>query len=215
MKHLSRQFQIFSVLTFVIMFAAAACTTSGIERSEDLQTALRLVDSDIKIIVVQLEETNASLKELIAPGQPDVRKAYDNFSENSDKIEKMENDFSKHSDMINVSGSTYFSKWDNKNNQYENPEIQERSDERRAELGRIYDEVSKRTTGIKESFHTYASDVNEIQLFMSNDLTTNGIASITPLSNQTVRNGSHLKTELLRLQAAIERTRKEMALAGI
>jgi hypothetical protein len=217
MKHLYKQFQILSVfmLTLITMFAAVACTSSGIERSEDLQTALQLVDSDIKLIVVQIDAIGASLDELIAPGQTDVRKAFDVFTENSSKIEKMEKDFSKHSDRIEVSGSAYFSEWDKKDNQYENPEIQKRSDERRAELGRIYDEVLNFSTGIKEPFQTYTSDIIEIQLYMSNDLTANGIASIAGLSNQTVLNGTYLKTELLNLQAATERAMAEMAQRGI
>ena len=215
MKHSYKKFKNFSVLTLFAIFGAMACTTSGIERSEDLQTALQLVDSDIKIITVQLDAINGSLDELVDSGQADVRKAFDVFTENSSKIEKMESDFAKHSDMVEDSGDTYFSKWDNKQNQYDNPEIQKHSDERRTELGRIFDDVTNNNTGIKETFQTYVSDVNEIQLYLSNDLTTNGIASIASLSNQTVHRGIYLKTELLELKAAIERARTEMAHEGI
>ena len=215
MKHLYKKFKNFSVLTLFAIFGAMACTTSGIERSEDLQTALRLVDNDIEIIVGQLDAINESLDELVDSGQADVRKAFDVFTENSSKIEKMESDFAKHTDMVEASGDTYFSKWDNKQNQYDNPEIQKHSDERRAELGRIFDDVTNNNTVIKETFQTYVSDVNEIQLYLSNDLTTNGIASIASLSNQTVHRGIYLKTELLELKAAIERAREEMAHEGI
>ena len=215
MKHSYKKFKNFSVLTLFAIFGAMACTTSGIERSEDLQTALQLVDSDIKIITVQLDAINGSLDELVDSGQADVRKAFDVFTENSSKIEKMESDFAKHTDMVEASGDTYFSKWDNKQNQYDNPEIQKHSDERRTELGRIFDDVTNNNTGIKETFQTYVSDVNEIQLYLSNDLTTNGIASIASLSNQTVHRGIYLKTELLELKAAIERARTEMAHEGI
>jgi len=215
MKHLYKKFKIFSVSALFAVFGAMACTTSGIERSEDLQTALRLVDNDIEIIVGQLDAINESLDELVDSGQTDVRKAFDVFTENSSKIEKMESDFAKHSDMVEDSGDTYFSKWNNKQNQYDNPEIQKHSDERRAELGRIFDDVTNNHTVIKETFQTYVSDVNEIQLYLSNDLTTNGIASIASLSNQTVHRGIYLKTELLELKAAIERARAEMAHEGI
>jgi hypothetical protein len=215
MKHLHKQFQIISIFTLILIFVAAACTSSGIERSEDLQSALQLVDSDIKIIVVQLDAVGASLDELLVPGQTDVKKAFEVFTENSSKIEKMEKDFALHRDRLEVSGSEYFSKWDNKKNQYDNPEIQKKSDDRRAELGRIYDEVLHNSAGIEETFQTFASDIFEIQLFISNDLTTNGITSIAGLSNQTVRKGEYLKTELLKLQAAIEIARLEMAQTGI
>ncbi len=204
-----------AVLLFVTTFTLAACTTTGMQRSENVQSSMKTVDDDIQDIVVQIESIGTSLNELTKPGQVDVKKAYDVFSNNVSKIAKMENDFSGHADEMTKNGKTYFQEWEKNNNQYDNPDIQRSSDERRAELGEIYDRIAENNKGVKEAFRIYVSDVNEIENYMSNDLTTKGITSIASLSDQTVRNGNMLKNELEKLQSAIEDARSEMTQTGI
>ncbi len=205
---------VIAILLLAIMITAA-CSTTGIQRSEDVQSDMRTMDNDIKLIIVQLDAIGASLDELTKPGQADVKRAFDVFSNNVSKIEKMEKDFSKHADQMTKSGKKYFEAWDKNKNQYDNPEIQRSSDERRAALGKIYDRIDENNVGVKDAFKTYVSDVSEIESFISNDLTTKGITSIASISDRTVRNGSHLKNELANLQSAIEDARAEMTQTGI
>ena len=214
MKRYYKQVNVLAVLFMACTITVAACSTTGMQRSEDVQSTMQTVDDDIKLIVVQLDAIGASLDELTRPGQSDVRKAFDVFSNNVSKIERMERDFSNHADKMTESGKTYFEAWDNRN-QYDNPEIQRSSNERRAALGRTYDKIGENNQGVKEAFRTYVSDVTEIESYMSNDLTTQGITSIASLSDNTVRNGSRLKVELESLQSAIEDARLEMRQSGI
>ncbi len=203
------------VILLAITITATACSTTGIERSEDVQSDLRTVDNDIKLVIVQLDAIGSSLDELTKPGQADVKRAFDVFSKNVSKVEKMEKNFSKHADQMTKSGKTYFEAWDKNKNQYDNPDIQKRSDDRRAALGNIYDRIGEKNKGVKEAFKIYVSDVSEIESYISNDLTTKGITSIESISDRTVRNGSILKNELVNLQSAIEDARAEMTQSGI
>jgi hypothetical protein len=59
------------------------------------------------------------------------------------------------------------------------------------------------------------SDVKDIQVFLSNDLTSKGVDAIAPISRKAVEDGSKLKSALRNLQTAIERARAEMSQAGI
>jgi hypothetical protein len=192
------------------VFAVTACSTTGMQRSEDVQSTMQTVDNEIKLIVVQLEAIGASLDELTKPGQADLKRAFDLFSDNASKIKNMEQDFSKHAAQMEASGKAYFDAWDSDSQQYDNPEIQQQSNERREELGETYDKIAQNNVGVKEAFQTYVSDINEIERFLSNDLTSDGITSITAISDKVVNNGSHLKNELQNLQSAIEEAREKM-----
>lgn len=132
---------LFCLTTF---FAVTACSTTGMQRSEDVQSTMQTVDNDIKEIIVQLDAINSSL------------------------------------------------------------------DERREELGQTYDKIAQNNVGVKQAFQTYVSDINEIERFLSNDLTSEGIDSITRISDNVVNKGSHLKNELQNLQAVIEEARIKM-----
>lgn len=185
------------------------------QRSQDVQSDMQTVDNDIKLIIVQLDAINASLDELTKPGQADVKRAFDVYSKNVSNMEKLEKDFSKHADQMTESGKTYFKEWDENNNQYDNPEIQRNSDERREALGNVYDKIAENSIGVKEAFRLFVSDVTQISSYLSNDLTTKGITSISSLADGTVRNGDQLKNELENLQAAIEDARAEMVQSGV
>jgi hypothetical protein len=203
------------LVCLVTVFTVAACSTTGMQRSEEVQSTMQTVDNDIKLIIVQLDAIGASLDELIKPGQADVKKAFELYSRNVSKIEKMERNFAKHAAEMEASGKTYFAEWDKGGQKYDNPEIQKRSDERRAALGLIYDKIAQNNIGVKEAFRTYVSDVSEIETFLSNDLTSLGVDSISPIANKAVNNGRHLRSELSSLQIAIEDARAEMTQSGM
>lgn len=210
MKKLIESGNISMLFCIATVFAVAACSTTGMQRSEEVQSTMRTVDNDIKKIVVQLDAIGASLDELTKPGQADMKKAFDLFSDNASKIKEMQQDFAKHSSEMEASGKAYFNEWDSEQQNYDNPDIQRKSNERREALGATYDKIALNNIGVKEAFKTYVSDINEIQRFLSNDLTSDGMDSITSTANKVVSNGTHLKDELQNLQAAIEDARAEM-----
>lgn len=210
MKNLITSGNTFLLFCLVTVFAVTACSTTGMQRSEDVQSTMETVDNDISSIIVQLDAIEASLDELTKPGQADLKKAFDLFSDNASKIKEMEEDFANHADQMEASGEAYFEEWDKDIEQYDNPEIQERSEERRAALAETYDKIAQNNVGVKEAFQTYVSDINEIEEFLSNDLTSEGIDSITSIADEVLYNGSRLKSELQNLQSAIEEARIEM-----
>lgn len=215
MKNFTTTGSAITVLLLAATFTVTACSTTGMQRSEEVQSTMKTVDNDIKLIVVQLDAIGASLDELTKPGQQDVKRAFDVYSKNVSRIEKMEKDFTKHADKMTESGKIYFEAWDKDKNQYDNPELQRSSDERRVALGEIYDRIAENNKGVKEAFRTYVSDVSQINDYMSNDLTTKGITSVASMTDKTVRNGNKLKHELEFLQSAIEDARAEMTQSGI
>jgi len=96
----------------ITIFAVVSCTTTGMQRSEEVQSTMQTVDNDIKEIVVQLNAINSSLDELTKPGQADMKKAFNLFSDNASEIKKMERNFVKHAAEMESSGKAYFSEWD-------------------------------------------------------------------------------------------------------
>lgn len=201
---------LFLLFCLATVFAVSACSTTGMQRSEDVQSSMQTVDNDIKRIIVQIEAIDASLDELTKPGQADLKRAFDLFSDNASKIKDMEKDFSNHAYRMETSGEEYFAAWDSDKESYDNPNIQKQSNERRAELALTYDKIAENNIGVKEAFLTYVSDINEIEQFLSNDLTSEGINSISPISDDVVDNGTHLNNELQNLQNAITDARVKM-----
>jgi hypothetical protein len=204
----------------IAVFAAAVlsmsgCASTGIQRSEKATTTMQTMDNDIKLVVVQLDATGASLDELTKPGQSDFKKAFVSCTNNISKIETMEKHFAIHADEMKDRGKDYFDEWRKEGDKYNNQQIRELSDKRRAELGEIYGKIAESSIGVKGPFKAYVSDVKEIQSYLSNDLTPKGIESIAPVSRKAVEDGEKLKLAIRDLQIAIERARAEMSHAGM
>jgi len=210
MNRINKQIAFLSTMLIVVVLIVAGCASTGIQRSDKATTTMQTVDNEIKLVVVQLDATGASLTELMKPGQSDVTKAFELYTTNVTKIEKMEKDFAKHAKEMKTRGANYFAEWQKEGDKYENPEIQALSEQRQAELGEIYGKIAENSVGMDEAFKAYVSDLKEIQSFLSNDLTSKGIEAIAPISRKTVFDGNRLKREINKLQMSIEAARSEM-----
>jgi hypothetical protein len=201
-------------MLIVAVIGFAGCDSTGRERSREATTTMQTMEKDINLVAMQLDASGGSLDELMRPGQPDVKKAFNLYTDNISKIEKMEKDFAKHADEMKARGKDYFEEWQKEGNKYKNPQIQELSDQRRAELGEIYGRIAENSVGVRDAFKTYVSDAKEIQNYLSNDLTSKGIEAIAPISRKVVTNGEYLRNAIKNVQTAIERARAEMAQSG-
>jgi hypothetical protein len=190
------------------------CASTGIQRSTEASTTMQTMDSVIKLVVVQLGATGASLDELTKPGQSDVRKAFDLYTANVSKLENLEKDFARHAEQMEVRGREYFEEWQKDGDTYKSPEIQKLSEQRRLELTDIYGRIAQNSIGVKESFKAYVSESKEIQRYLSNDLTPRGIQAIEPIAVRAVLDGEILNDSIRDLQSAIERAQVEMYQAG-
>ncbi|MFZ2630096.1 MAG: DUF2959 family protein [Desulfosalsimonadaceae bacterium] len=199
---------------FIAVIGIAGCASTGIERSKEARTTMKTVDNDIKLIVALLDATDASLNELTRSGQSDAKMAFDLYTANIEKIVEIEKDFGKHADEMKDRGEEYFEEWQKEGDEYKNPQIQELSEQRRKELIEIYKRIPLNSIGVKEAFKAYVSDAKEIQIYLSNDLTSKGIDAIAPISRRVASDGDMLKNAIKTLEMSIERARAEMSQTG-
>jgi hypothetical protein len=201
-------------MLIVTVIGLVGCDSTGRQRSREATTTMQTMENDIKSVAVQLDATGASLDELMRPGQSDVKKAFNLYTDNVSKIEKMEKDFAKHADEMKARGKDYFEEWQKEGDKYKNPQIQELSDQRRIELGEIYGKIAENSIGVRDAFKAYVSDAKEIQNYLSNDLTSKGIEAIAATARKVVDNGENLRLAIKNVQTAIEKARAEMIQSG-
>lgn len=192
----------------------AGCQSTSMERSTEVRTSLQTMDNDITAAILQLDATGTALGEILRPGQPDLMKALEAFSDNVDQIVATETKFVRHADELTARGTEYFEEWQKEGTEYNNPQIQQISNQRRSILGGVYGQIAERSNRIKDNFRTYASDVTEIQTFLSNDLSANGVSAITPIARRVISDGDSLNNAMHNIQNIIQSARKEMVQSG-
>jgi len=205
---------LYALLLMGSLLIMVGCASTGLERSAKATSSMQTVDNDIKQALQQVDATNASLENLIKSGQPNVKKAFESYAKNVAKMENQGQKLVKHTDEMGEKRLDYFSEWEKEGNTYANPEIRELSEQRRADLSEIFARIPAASVGIKGAFRTYLSDIKEIQLYLSNDLTSKGIESITPTAQKSILDGDNLKEAVKPVVAAMDRARAEMAQGG-
>lgn len=202
------------VFSAMLIIGAAAClggcATTGMDRSVKTSNSIQEVDNEIGKMVIQLDKTSASLNTLIKPGQPEVKKSFETYSNELGRLEHEGNRVIKRMEEMKSQSKEYFAEWEKQGIAYANPRIRELSEERRLKLAETYAKVPAAGAGIKVAYLAYLSDLKEIQVYLSNDLTPQGVESITPVANNTTNDLEALKTSLQPVIAALEEIKAEM-----
>jgi hypothetical protein len=188
------------------------CATTGMDRATKTTNSMQTVEGDYKQATVQIDATRATMEELIKPNQADMKKAYDAYTENVVKMEKSGKQLDTHTEKMRVKGNDYFAEWESS---YTNPEIRELSERRRIEIREGYVKISEASIGVKGALKSYLTDIREIQKYLSNDLTPQGIESIRPVAQRALTDGDNLKETVKPVLAAIDRVKIDMVQGGM
>lgn len=200
-------------LTICLLATASflgGCTTTGMQRSVKASNSIEEVDTEIREMVVQIDATAASLDAVVNPGQSDMKKSFKSYSGNVDDLEKKGGKVLKRSEEMAKNSKEYFSEWEKQGEDYTNPQLRELSEERRIKLAGIYAQVPAASAGVKETYLVYLTDLQEIEKYLSNDLTPEGVKSITPIAHKSVQNLDSLKASLRPVIYALDEIKAEL-----
>ncbi|MDZ4184828.1 MAG: DUF2959 family protein [Desulfuromonadales bacterium] len=186
------------------------CAKTGMQRSVKASNSIEQVDSEMRKMVTQIDATAASLDAVVSPGQSDLKKAFNTYSSNVVDLEKTGDKVLKYMAEMKVNTKEYFTEWAKEGDAYTNPRLRELSQERQNKLADIYAQVPAANEGVKESYQAYMTDLKEIQMYLSNDLTPNGIASVTPITQKSVRDLDRLKASMRPVIYALDEIKAEL-----
>lgn len=210
---MKRRFLPLALFTTFLLAAAAflgGCATTGMDRSVKTSNSMQEVDTAIRKLMIQIDETSLSLDVLINAGNSDRRKSFDTYSDNVARLDKNGKREIKRMDEMKARSKEYFTEWEKQDNAYKNPEIRELSEDRRNKLALIYARVPEATAGVRGAYLDYMKDLKEIQIYLSNDLTPSGIETITPVTRKTVQHLDVLKASFRPVIAALDEIKAEL-----
>jgi len=200
-----------SALIFLAGLGLSGCATTGTERAAKTNNTMQTVENDYRQVSLQVNETNASLQELISPEQTDMKRALERYSNNVSRMEKLGDRVDRDSADIKAKGEDYFGEWAKEGTNYRDPQIRQLSEERRSQLREAFAQIPEASTGVRDNMHVYLQDLREITAYLSNDLTPSGVAGVTPVATRTLQEGEDVKTSVRPVLAAINHARTEMA----
>ncbi|GFO55019.1 hypothetical protein GMSM_20260 [Geomonas sp. Red276] len=203
------------VICFGTLLLAAAtlvsgCATTGMDRSVKASNSIQQVDTDIRELIVKIDVSGASLDALVAAGNPNLKESFDTFTKDLGKLDDKGKQVIKHMEEMKARNTEYFAEWEKQGDTYTNPEIRELSDERRIKLADTYAQVPAAGAGVQRAYLAYLSDLKQIQIFLSNDLTPSGIQAIDPVAKKSIQDRDALKMSLGPVLVALDAIKAEL-----
>ncbi len=210
MKQRIRSLVIFTMLLLGTTLFISGCATTGMDRSVKTAHSIQDVDSEIRKMIIQMDNTASSLNTLVQPAQPNLKKSYDSYSKNLDKLEDEGKRVLKQIEDMKTQSKEYFAEWEKQGDSYTNPQIRELSDERRVKLAEIYAQIPAAGTGVKGAYFAALTNLKEIKTYLGNDLTPNAVESINPVAQKAVQGLDELKQSLQPVITALDNIKTEL-----
>ena len=208
--------------TLLVLFASllaggaslTGCATTGVERAAKATNTMQTVETEYRQIASQTDATNASLRDVINPDQPDLKKSFEAYKTNVAQMEKLSKNLDKHSAAMSAQGQKYFAEWEKEGGTYTDARMRQLSEERRLQLREQFAQIPQASVGVRGTLHAYMNEIRDIEKFLSNDLTPKGVQSIRPIAQRAMQNGENVKSSVSPVLAAIERVKTAMTPGG-
>jgi len=210
MKFRNHSLAIYTMLLLGTASFMGGCATTGMDRSVKTSSSIKDVDSEIRKMNVQIDVTAASLEALVRSEKSDLKKPFNTYSNELEKLDHEGKKVIKRLDDMKSHSKEYFAEWEKQGDTFTNSEIRNLSDQRRSKLADIYAQVPAAGLGIKGAYNAYLTDLKEIQKYLSNDLTPKGIEGITPEANKSIQNLNALKASLQPVLTALDDIKTEL-----
>ncbi|MFO7605450.1 MAG: DUF2959 family protein [Desulfurivibrionaceae bacterium] len=193
-----------TVLLLCVITYLPGCATTGMERATKTTETTQKVETDYRETSLQIVATNASLRKLVLAPQTDIKEAYDDYAKDVNKMEKLSERLNKHTEKMQSQREEYFAEWDSS---YTNPRIQTLSEQRRNELRQTYAKIPEASIGVKGTLNSYLTDIRDIQTYLSNDLSPQGIESIKPIVRKAIYDGERVQESIEPLLEAFDQVK--------
>ena len=186
------------------------CATTGMDRSAKTSHSIQDVDGEIRKMLVQIDKTSLSLSALMNTEKTDLKKSFNSYSENLGNLESEGKRALKRMEDMKNDSKEYFSEWEKQGTAFANPEISQLSAERRLKLAEVYARVPAAGAGIKSLYLAGLTNLKEIKIYLSNDLTPKGVENIDPVAKKAVQDLEVLKTSLQPVISALDEIKAEL-----
>ncbi len=177
MKTKTNQF-VFGITLAAALAIVAGCASRGYDKATATGTALQAAADKINQGNAQLDQTMASLNNLVERPQADLRPQFEKFSADLSNLQSLASDVNDKATDMQAKGQDYFTDWNQQLASIKNEDIRSRSAKRVKEVQAKFQDINGNFQEAKTAFKPFMSDLKDIQTYLSNDLTPAGIDAI-------------------------------------
>jgi chromosome segregation ATPase len=197
------------------MMIVAGCASSdpGRERANKTVASLEATHDRVADARKQVDKTVASANAMQAGGG-DLAKQYDQYKSDVAKLESQAADAAARSKDMQARRNEYVQQWSQQSSQMTSPELKAASEARAAKVKERYDGITAKATAAKEAYEPFDKSLKELQTYLSNDLTREGVTAAAPVFTKISNDAKTLNAKLDDLIAELNSVSNSMSAAA-
>lgn len=177
------------------------CASSGYDKGNQTAENIQAAADTIAALPGQLDQTLASLNDLIEKPQGDLRPQFKQFSANLAGVESTAKDIAAARRTMGENQKEFFAKWDEQLALIKNEDIKARSQSRKEEVTQNLLAIKRSYLEAETAFKPFLSDLKDVQKYLSVDLTAGGVSAIKGTVAKANQDEAPLKTSINQLAA--------------
>ena len=193
---MKKQTLILNVLTLATAALLAGCASSGYEKGEKVAANIQAASTEIGALPGKIDNTLNALNDLVGKPQDDLRPAFKAFSDQLAALKSSAEDLDTARDNMAANGDAFFAQWDAQLAQIQNEDIKARSQARKDEVAQKLLTIKRNYAEADIAFKPFLSDLQDVQKYLSLDLTPGGVASIKDTVAKATQAAGPLKDSL-------------------
>ena len=172
------QFSLCAGLLLAATFLLAGCASLGMGTTAPASASLQSVEDDYRQAQLQTAATEEALDGLAVASDLDLKRAFNFFSGNRDKMEQIGSRLVRHADGMFLRGTYYFVESGKSMEACAFPRSGKNDDQQSINLGEDFNPISEAGGEVKRAFRAFQLDIEQLHDYLANNLTPAGIDSM-------------------------------------
>jgi len=179
------------------------CATSGYQQADKTGAGIADFREEIAKAKLAVDDTVKALGQVAVTANTNPRDAFKQFSKSLANLESTSAKAKKRAQDVKAQGQTYFANWEKQLTQLKNPEIKNLAVQQKAKLQATFDSIRKVAEPLKAQFDPWLSDLQDLQKYLSTDLTISGVDAAKPMFAKTQTEGFEVQKSMDALVAEL------------
>jgi hypothetical protein len=186
-----------------ITMLLSGCSTTGYKQADKTGAGIAEYRAEVLNVKKAVDDTLQSMNLVEATANTNPRHAFDQFSKSVNNLDAAARKAKSRGDAIRAQGEAYFVNWQQQIAQVKNPEIKKLAEERKAKLWDAFQGIKRNAEPLRAKFDPWLSDLKDLQRYLSNDLTIEGVDAARKLFSKAKDDGADVQKSMEALVAEL------------
>jgi len=180
----------------LLSVAVLPVNAAGYKLADKVGVGIADCRDEIVDVKKAVDATMVALSKIVADAATDPRKAFKDFDKSVPKIDSAANKARKRAQDMREKGKAYFEQWEKDLGQVSDPEIRKLAEERKVKLQSTFADIKTSLDPARDQFNAWLANLKDLQKYLSQDLTINGIDAAKDLIGKSKMEGAAVQQTL-------------------